>query len=393
VLRSPRLLFVPILAGPLLLTGCSTHPLPEDMIDLPINEIVHQIQCEAARTVRARYEEAGFPAFETAYATANDFISTQGEDLKEQEGILASFSDFGTTSRELEDARASIRLQLLQVSEEAARVVSQNNSSKEALKGAVLDRLEQEKDQLTAQLAAVKTAQMALDKKEKLEKSLKAARGKLGKGGSLADFKEFVLNTAVFEFEFDAQEDNNATSNGTITWPIALGTIKLAYDVGDKKQRLNERTVKVVSTFAELIVEKDQNCGDVAVAVDERFPRRYPITGEIGLDEVISDYLIVAGRKGRKFSTTDGKSYFNAITFTTTVNGGLNPSISLTKRMGQLVDADVDLAVIRKDVHKVTIYLKPPGSPAKPAATQEIIIKQMPTVRTRTRIVRQQPTG
>lgn len=392
--RFSKLIFASVLAGQLL-SGCSTHPLPEDMIDLPIHEIVHQIQCEAARTVRAVYHEQGFSALHDDYLRITKYVDGANQKLKALEDLLEANNDLGTTESELKNAKSSIKLQLLQVSEAAELVVT--SPASDELKHAKLDRLEAEKDHLKVQWGMVNVALRTLPKIANLKKNIQRANSDLGKGkskdGALAQYLQYVLNGALLEFEFEVTEDNNATAGGTITWPITLGTIKLVYDAGEEKQRKNKRNVKVTSTFAEFVDEKKLNCWDVDVADAERFPSRYPITGSIGLDEVISDYLVVAHSKSGRFGGKDGESYSNTITFTTTLHGGLNPSIALSKRMGQLIDADVDLSVSRKDIHKVIIYLNPYKGETRPAASPEIIIRQMPAVRTRTRVIRQEPLG
>jgi hypothetical protein len=397
VLRSPRLLFVPVLAGPLLLTGCSTHPLPEDVIDLPIHEIVHRIQCEAASTVKImrRKWEAGYV---NELETVKNNISKLNKDLGPWIKQLNANDDFGRTRIELRDAHSAIILQLLQVAESAAKVVDPTRGGRDTdLQNAELNRLEHEKKRLEGQLATVKSALEALEKLEDMQKKLDEENARLGEGQGapkdtpLAQLARFQGHKAFFEFIFEVTEDNNASSEGKITWPITMGVITLGYDVGDTKQRMSNRKVRVISTFGELLDESKLNCWDIMVAEETRFPRRYPITGQIGLDEVISDYLLVAAAQGHKFKD-GGESYTDTITFTTTVSGGLNPGVNLSKRMGQLVEADLDLSLSRKDMHKVTVFLTPPGG-ASPGPANEIIIKQMPAVRTRTSNVREPPSG
>ena len=210
---------------------------------------------------------------------------------------------------------------------------------------------------------------------------------------------DFESNNAVFQFMFQITENNNATSTGTITWPIDIGVITLGYGVGDKRQRMSDRQVRLVASFGELVqlVEPDKpddpSCDDVEIPEEHRFPRRYPITGEIGLAEVIWDYMRVNKLKSGKFQAGGANnSYRDKITFTTAINGGLTPGLNLSKRMGQLIQADVDLTADRKDVHELIIFLTPPGA-APAASPQEVIIRQMPAVRVRSRSVEQSPAG
>jgi hypothetical protein len=375
----------------LVLTACSTHPLPEDVTGLPIHEIVHRIQCEAAETVRAVYYGKGYAAFAAEHARVAKIEKTASAELAREQKILAQNGDFGTTGSELVDARSSILLQLLHVAEAAARAVDPSRGDRDpTLVSAELDRLVQEKDELLRQLKIVKTALAALRRMDKIEKARRNASGELA--GPLADFVLYTRHNVVFEFEFQVTEKNDATAGGTITWPITLGSIKLAYNAGDSKKRMGKRNVKVLSSFSDLIDEEKHNCWDVDLADDRRLPRRYPITGKIVMEEVIANYLRISSVKGHKFVTPDTKSYTDTITFTTTLSAGINPSISLTRRMGQLIDANVDLDVSREDIHTATIFLTPPSS-TKADEPKDLIIKQMPAIRTRTSIVRQPPAG
>jgi hypothetical protein len=53
----------------------------------------------------------------------------------------------------------------------------------------------------------------------------------------------------------------------------------------------------------------------------------------------------------------------------------------------------VDLTADRKDVHELTIFLTPPGQAATGGGPQEIVIRQMPPIRVRTKTVEQSPAG
>ena len=128
-------------------------------------------------------------------------------------------------------------------------------------------------------------------------------------GKDYAEVMAFDNNKATFQFIFQIWENNNATSTGTVTWPITPGVITLGYSVGDKKQRATDRQVRLISSFREMT---RMDCTDVTVPDEPRFPRRYPITGNIGLAEVIYEYMTLTGRKNQELSGTD--SYRDKIT-------------------------------------------------------------------------------
>jgi hypothetical protein len=158
----------------------------------------------------------------------------------------------------------------------------------------------------------------------------------------------------------------------------------LGYDIGDKKQRFSERTIKIAATFGELY---RLECLGEASANHEVLTKKYPIQGSIGLDEVFNSYIDI-GKNG-KFDT-GGESYTDTIRFTTSINGSIKPSVTLAKA-GRTITAEADLTATRKDVHELKVFLTPPSS-SKALPAQKVIITQMPAVRVRARVERQPPT-
>jgi uncharacterized protein YukE len=363
--------------------ACSTHPLPEDVTGLPISQIVHQIQCEAAREVKGWHAHQGFGKRSEELATIDTSITDLSTKYKSALGKLQGASDYGTSSAELQDAFDAINLQLDQVQQKINGSTSQEHK----------ETLQNEAVQLYRQYTAIIELENLYEKASKLDASLQAARTRR-REKRFEPVIAFESNNAAFQFVFQVTENNNATSKGTITWPIVPGVITLGYDVGDKRRRESDRQVKLAATFKELV---RLDCSEIVLPEETRLPRMYPITGTIGLDEVIWDYMVMTHRidrqKGTKFqSTTAGDSYRDKIRFTTTINGALKPGINLSKRMGQLIEASADIGADRMDVHELTIYLTPPGAPTA-GSPQEVIIKQMPAVRVRARALEQSPAG
>jgi hypothetical protein len=376
--------------APLLLPGCSTHPLPQDIIDLPVYEIVQRIQCEGARAVTdelsfrrgvrdneevKRIKKELEDNRKKIKAVDGQFDEQKREARRLHREVLtikkrikypwtpSDFAQGDYESREYQFTGLSGAVyQLLEVAIEAAIA----ESSGEAEPGTEIREL----NLISAKLQALWANVRALEKeKADLESESRNFAGVIG----------FRDTTAVFEFVFTVTENNNLTSTGTVTWPITIGVITLGYDVGDKKTRESDRKIRLVSTFGEL-VDFAETCGWLPT-LEARIPRMYPIVGKIGLQEVIQDYMQVSDLKSGKFhpgNTAD--SYTDKIIFTTTVNAGLNPGIKLDKRMGQLIEASVDFDVDRKDVHQLAVRLTP-AKPGTPKAVQDIIIRDMPSVR------------
>jgi hypothetical protein len=389
-----------------LLAGCQVHPLPSGENDkiFPVYEIIHRIQCEAAVTVRALYLERNFPAkaknlkeFDT---TTDERINTLKAKIKPLET-----SDFGTRREELADAYAALELQLLQIKQARARIAASSQATEE--KDSANAALDAENGRIARQIANYTAASKALDDKPGAEKEMDDLRKERRK--KFGDLIDFNNNSAVFQFEFEVTEDNNATSTGSFIWPVVLGglpgSFTMGYDVGDKRQRQAKRTVKLASTFDELALSYENSgnghnngdshrldCRNASLPAPDPLPRTYPITGNIGLDGVFREYIEML--KSGKFKS-GGESYMDKIQFTTTVNGGLKPAIDLARKPGPTIKASADINASRKDLHILSVFLTPPdGSDKagdKAGGAQELAITRMPAVRIRGDIVRLPP--
>jgi hypothetical protein len=320
-------------------------------------------------------------------------LSKAKENLEEKE------SDYGKGHAALQDALDAVNLQIDQVAQKIDLLESKPKPHDSHTSNQVAT-LKEEVGQLYRQhqeIVAIAILVKAYDKEYAGLKNLLDKREK-----RFGDIIAFLGNNALMQFKFQVTENNNATSRGMVTWPIDIGIITLGYAVGDKRIRESDRQVKLIASFGELIklanpyrpVKRDvSSCDDVEVAETPRFPLRYPITGEIGLSEVISDYMKVTALKGGKFEAgSSSDSYRDKISFTTTINGGINPGVNLNKRMGQLIEANLDLNADRKDVHELMIFLTPAGAP-KASSAQEVVIREMPAIRVRARSVEQSPAG
>ncbi len=369
------------------LTGCSTHPLPSDLIDLSIYDLVHKVQCEAADTIRQLHTNAGFT--EASRNLAKLEMAVQ-EASKTLEGFRSSFqeaNDYGTTYEALEEADQAIGLQALQVKQEAERILA--STDVESVKRARLAVLAQENSQLDKRKRIINGL---LGKWKLLEAAARTVNDLNKQRATYAKIIDFERNKVTFQFIFEIQEDNNATSKGTFTWPIALGTFSLGYDVGDKKSRLSDRRVTAIETFGELL---KLTCGIGNVGhrseyqqVEHHRAGRYPMQGNIGLEEVIIEYLRL--RQSERLVAT-GESYSDKIQFTTTLNGALKPSVAIARSIGQKISAEAEIGISRKDKHEVTLTLSPRSAPGAPLETQPIAIVQLPAVRVRANVVRLPP--
>lgn len=164
--------------------------------------------------------------------------------------------------------------------------------------------------------------------------------------------------TVGYEFEFNIQEDNNATADATWTLPYSLGgNLSVVAAGGLNRTRFTKRNFKIADTFDQL--RQTQDCNPPNPHEDII----YPISGDIGVYEVVRTFIrlqqVDNPKSGEVFTFGD------TLTFTTTFSGGVKPTLvisPLTDRF-RLAAANGDFNARRNDIHTVTLALA--GTPQK----------------------------
>lgn len=164
----------------------------------------------------------------------------------------------------------------------------------------------------------------------------------------------FRTTTIGYGFRFNITEQDVAKSelNFGVPWnPLSNFTLKAAG--GIDKKRANTRRFFKVDTFEELLLSKDclnktLNAANFA----------YPITGTIGLDGVVDDFVKLTTRGARsEGDSKDVKNFSEQLTFTTEISGSITPKVKVapvTDRF-KLADASGELSAKRTDVHELTL--------------------------------------
>lgn len=374
-----------LLAGLIVLPSCATRPLQDHVTRFTLLEIAEKIKCEAADAVSDFHPDS--PNLERSLQL-KQLDKTIGDVTKELENARNELllKGFGITQAQINESSDGLALQGIQVKEAGELWDSRPDSLTKKLR---IEAIEGEVELLRKKRVALNAA--IDDKKivDKLTERLKTLREHRVR--HYKDISSFESQTAALNFQFTITVNKDATSKGSLKWPIAIlpwtGTAMIGYDVGDKKQRLSDRTIKLSTSFGELY---QLDCGAAYEPGDSNALSRYPITGSIGLDEVIGSYIKIL-RKGNSFNSNDKESYKDKIEFTTTVNASINPSVTLTKLSGHEAKAEGSFGATRKDVHTVTIFLKSPGSGGSKSKPQSVAITSMPTLRVRAHVNRQPP--
>jgi hypothetical protein len=178
----------------------------------------------------------------------------------------------------------------------------------------------------------------------------------------------------VYDFSLQGDETDNLQFNASILEPLKNGMATFAPSLGNKTERENVRAFTVSDNFLTLLKLGQPKKGDKNDANHCSFGKsapsgpnyEYPIAGRIGLDEMVQTFVrlavsgdLVAEEDSATTVTINpsgAPTMVDTLTFITTVNAGLTPSISLTPKIGvQLTSASLAGTVQRVDTHKVVI--------------------------------------
>lgn len=376
-----------LLCSLLLVFGCTNVPRIEDLTGYDTYAVIHKVSCEAQQAVRYYANREGFPELRTRLG--GDSNELEGlEKVKDYKEALATFNQRERDTAILNDAidRATRRSEYtkrritsldLELEKELAKVPpSQQKLIKlrEELKQveAIRDGLKRENNILEEEREIIKkdteTFNKRVDRKRilELQGNIKTTYGKL---------IVFDNTTMAMQFMFEITEDNGNAVEGSVAWPLSIGTLTLGYNAGDTRKRLSRRTVKAGTTLKEVFDLKD--CGPRDLVASRR-AKRYPITGNIGMADLVWQYLLLNDKS--KLSAKEG--FNDKLQFTTTIKGGINPVVNLSTASKIGIKADVDASGERKDFHEVIVDIAPAGTKddAKSPSTSKVSIESVPDV-------------
>jgi hypothetical protein len=229
-------------------------------------------------------------------------------------------------------------------------------------------------------LEAVETAENNITT-EKSEKPWRAAQ----KQTRLNILKSVGI---VLSFSLNGEEMNNINSaSATFQQTLHHGTFSLnpnASSMGDTLDRQNIRTFTVVDNFGQMI-KNYPNPAKACARQPTGSNYVYPITGNIGVAEMIDTFVnlaIYANLGAEQQNLKDGTgtptlalnsapTLVDTIAFTTVLSAGVTPMWTLTPvgKALQLTNASINLGVSRKDIHEVIVALALPGSASSSGGT------------------------
>lgn len=173
----------------------------------------------------------------------------------------------------------------------------------------------------------------------------------------------FFWNTGVaYNYVLEMQEDNGVGADLSFLKLFTPGTGTLGVKAGVEKYRKNIRTFTITDTFGDLIsTTPDDHCDGYIREANYT----YPITGKIGMEGVVKDFVRLSlfanldGRTGEPATNPKGPpTLVDALEFQTKFSGTLTPKIEFTPvDPSALKTASLSGSASRRDLHKVTVGL------------------------------------
>ena len=167
--------------------------------------------------------------------------------------------------------------------------------------------------------------------------------------------RKIIAGTTIgFDFKFDVTEINDLL-DGELDFqrPGATSLLKLDVNASVLRKRQNVRTFRVVEELKE--VEK-ADCSKEA----KRANWVYPITGSVGMNEVVRTYIRLEKLTDLRTKTAAATSVFSDdLLFTTAVSAGITPTVTLNAIAGsfRLTRGSITAAASRTDIHSVIVAL------------------------------------
>lgn len=192
-------------------------------------------------------------------------------------------------------------------------------------------------------------------------------------------------NAFIFmDFTFQISEDNNNNSEINLLSTLTRGTDGLNIKASNNRTRKSTRNFRVQDTFVG-IFEANLTCAGRSKNPDYM----YPVTGEIGVAEVIDTFLRLNETRALTTGVIKDRLFADTVSFTTTISASLGPKILLgpVGKPLSLADAAFTSTSTRTDIHDVLIGLSLPEEELKIAAAE--ISARGTGARPRTAIVRQ----
>ncbi|MER2251507.1 hypothetical protein ABS772_16445 [Methylorubrum podarium] len=161
-----------------------------------------------------------------------------------------------------------------------------------------------------------------------------------------------------FDFTFTMTENNSLQGNLNLLSTLGRGTDGLNFGASNTRERKNIENFRITKILSDFF-QPNLRCDNYHGASNYI----YPISGEIGIYEILKRFFDLNEGGDLGISSTDKTSlYAVTVTFTTSFTGSVNPKITIIpigKAYG-IPDAGITAAATRSDIHTVIIALSLP---------------------------------
>lgn len=164
----------------------------------------------------------------------------------------------------------------------------------------------------------------------------------------------------AYNFNLEMTENNDLGTEINLLKPFTDSKATLGLSAGFNRQRVNTRAFTVTDTFGGLIRDVGDDYCNKKFLVTENYV--YPITGRVGIESMVHDFINMTLFANLRGNTADGKgppTLVDALEFQTVFTGSATPKIEFSP-VGtglSLSDASITGKLSRTDLHKVTVGL------------------------------------
>jgi hypothetical protein len=189
-------------------------------------------------------------------------------------------------------------------------------------------------------------------------------------------YDRYTQTGIAFDFSFDITEENTGSGAADPIKLITNGAAGLGLSASADFRRENLRHFIVSDTAQDLLENKQLVCGP-----DSRSSNYvYPITGKIGIEELVSTFFELNEIKSLAPDKATSTVFADTLTFTTTLTGSASPHVIVAptgNRWGLASLADVTASGSRLDKHALIIGLSldvPKRAMARPVAAAAAVV-------------------
>jgi hypothetical protein len=185
-----------------------------------------------------------------------------------------------------------------------------------------------------------------------------------------ATLQRYEKSALAYEFVFDMTENNTAGGNIGVASILSRGPLTFTASAGAAKTRRNKRNFRIVDSFGRLVrTLPDRICENIEKGENAA----YPITGTIGMSEVIKTFLDL--NQSGNLSGAQIPTLAETLEFTTRLDVAAGGGVKLEAlgRKTRVSDAALSASAFREDKHNltITVSLPMPGEKDRPATIFE----------------------